>query len=93
MSIDISLSFHITQPQNYFPLDFIFNLCTPSLLKHINSFYIMSLLQVFRISTKKCNTILRLINGSLASLKQFMEDGGVIISIYNDNKYYTYCYL
>ena len=53
----------------------------------------MSLLQVFRICTTKCNTILRLINGSLGSLKQFMEDGDVIISIYNDNKYYTYCYL
>ena len=73
MSIDISLSLHITQPKNYFPLDFISNLCTPSLLKHINSFYIMSLLQVFRICTTRCNTILRLINGSLASLKQFME--------------------
>ena len=33
----------------------------------------MSLLQVFRICTTKCNTILRLINGSLVSMKRFME--------------------
>ena len=33
----------------------------------------MSLLQVFRICTTKCNTILRLINGSLVSMIRFME--------------------
>ena len=33
----------------------------------------MSLLQVVRICTTKCNTILRLINGSLVSMKRFME--------------------
>ena len=33
----------------------------------------MSLLQVLRICTTNCNTILRLINGSLVSMKRFME--------------------
>ena len=73
MSIYISLSPHITQPRNHFPIDFISNLYTPSFLEYINSFYIMSLLQVFRICTTKCNTILRLINGSLVSMRRSME--------------------
>ena len=75
LSIYISLSPHIsiTQGRNHFPIDFISNLYTPSFLEYINSFYIMSLLQVVRICTTNCNTILRLINGGLVSMKRFME--------------------
>ena len=73
MYISLSPHISITQGKNHFPIDFISNLYTPSFLEYINSFYIMSLLQVFRICTTNCNTILRLINGSLLSMKGFME--------------------